>query len=82
LGLASCAALLFSFSKKVFFVGMVLFLSGVLLYTIFGERRFRQHAHAELLGKRETPKVPAPAHALPVKPHHPRFKKKAKHRSK
>jgi APA family basic amino acid/polyamine antiporter len=38
LGLASCAALLFTFSKKMFFVGILFFLSGMLLYSIFGGR--------------------------------------------
>jgi APA family basic amino acid/polyamine antiporter len=39
LGLLSCAALLFSFSKKMFFIGITFFLVGVLLYSIFGDRK-------------------------------------------
>ena len=38
LGMISCAALLFSFSKKLFFIGIAFFLLGMLLYSIFGGR--------------------------------------------
>jgi APA family basic amino acid/polyamine antiporter len=55
LGLASCATLLFSFSKKMFFVGMVIFLSGMLIYMIFGERRFGQHARQEFIARPAAP---------------------------
>jgi APA family basic amino acid/polyamine antiporter len=42
IGLLTCAALLFSFSKKMFFLGILLFLSGLLIYSIFGERKHKQ----------------------------------------
>ncbi len=43
-GLIFCVVLLFSFSKKVFFWGIIMFLSGILIYTIFGEREQRKAA--------------------------------------
>lgn len=43
IGLVTCTALLFSFSKKMFFAGIMLFLSGLLLYSIFGEKKHRKH---------------------------------------
>jgi APA family basic amino acid/polyamine antiporter len=42
-GLLACTALLFSFSKKMFFAGIMMFLLGILLYTIFWERKATEH---------------------------------------
>ncbi len=39
IGLVTCAALLFSFEKKMFFAGILLFLVGLVLYSMFGERK-------------------------------------------
>ena len=38
IGLVTCAALLFSFDTKTFFWGIMLFLSGIALYMIFGRK--------------------------------------------
>jgi APA family basic amino acid/polyamine antiporter len=66
LGLLSCAALLFSFSKKLFFVGMMLFLSGMLIYSIFGERKF--HAHMKEKLSLKEPEQPKRTKMLKAKP--------------
>lgn len=42
-GLLTCAALLFSFEKKMFFLGILLFLVGIVFYSMFGERRQKEH---------------------------------------
>jgi len=41
LGILSSGALLFSFEKKMFFIGITLFLVGMLLYSVFGEKRHK-----------------------------------------
>jgi len=43
IGLVSCAALLFSFEKKTFFAGLLVFLVGLLIYTIFGDKRSKSN---------------------------------------
>ncbi len=43
IGLVTCAALLFSFEKKMFFLGILFFLSGILFYSMFGERKQKEH---------------------------------------
>ncbi len=42
LGIISCSALLFSFEKKMFFMGMALFLVGMLLYSVLIDRKRRE----------------------------------------
>ncbi|MFH1064725.1 MAG: APC family permease [Candidatus Woesearchaeota archaeon] len=39
IGILTCAGLLFSFEKKMFFGGILLFLVGLVLYSMFGERK-------------------------------------------
>ena len=42
IGLLSCTLLLFSFDKKMFLGGILLFLSGLLFYKLFGEKEQRR----------------------------------------
>jgi APA family basic amino acid/polyamine antiporter len=42
IGLVSCAALLFSFEKKMLFSGILIFLIGLVLYSVFAERSARK----------------------------------------
>ncbi|MBW2964519.1 APC family permease [Candidatus Woesearchaeota archaeon] len=43
LGLVTCAGLLFSFEKKVFFIGLLFILWGMLIYAVYGERKYQQY---------------------------------------
>ncbi|MBU2561338.1 MAG: APC family permease [Nanoarchaeota archaeon] len=55
LGVLTCAGLLFSFEKKVFLFGILMFLAGILLYTIFGEKRHAEHLRSKIAGPAESP---------------------------
>jgi APA family basic amino acid/polyamine antiporter len=57
IGLVSCAALLFSFEKMLFVGGILIFLSGIVLYTLFGHKIESKKAAA----KKITEKKPAVA---------------------
>ena len=52
IGLVSCAALLFSFEKKLFLGGILLFLSGIVLYTLFGNHIERKRSAAKKIAER------------------------------
>lgn len=43
LGLVTCAGLLFTFEKKVFFIGLLFILWGMLIYMVYGERKYQQY---------------------------------------
>ncbi|MBW2972037.1 APC family permease [Candidatus Woesearchaeota archaeon] len=54
-GMLSCAGLLFSFEKKVFLIGILMFLFGILLYATFGERKHKEHLDRKIHGDAPVP---------------------------
>ena len=47
IGTGFCAVMLFHFSKKVFFAGVIFFLVGLVLYSVFWEKKHKHLEHHE-----------------------------------